>query len=211
MLESLSPSLLLFAARSIGLLRDGACETCTVPTLRAAGVTLRPLLDGEVDQLEVILARPGVREWWGLRDDPEHERDGLRNGGAAFGIEVEGALAGWLGYNEQLDPDCRYASLDIFLAPDCQGRGLGRVALRLAAGWLFDQRGHHRLTIDPACANTRAIRTYEAVGFCRVGVMRRYERGADGDWHDNLLMDLLREELRAEDRPTAAEGGDAGP
>jgi aminoglycoside 6'-N-acetyltransferase len=29
--------------------------------------------------------------------------------------------------------------------------------------------------------------------------MRRYERGADGRWHDNLLMDLLREELQAED------------
>jgi len=79
---------------------------------------------------------------------------------------------------------------------------LGRVALRLVAGWLFDRRGHHRLTIDPACANTRAIRAYEAVGFRSVGVMRRYERGVDGDWHDNLLMDLLRDELRADDRPT---------
>ena len=170
--------------------------------MRAAGVTLRPLLDGEVDQLATVLARPGVREWWGLRDDPEHEREGLRNGGAAFAIEVEGALAGWLGYNEELDPDCRYASLDIFLAPEYQGRRLGRVALRLAAGWLFDQRGHHRVTIDPSCANTHAISAYEAVGFRPVGVMRRYERGADGDWHDNLLMELLREELRAEDRPT---------
>jgi aminoglycoside 6'-N-acetyltransferase len=26
-------------------------------------------------------------------------------------------------------------------------------------------------------------------------VMRRYERGADDSWHDNLLMDLLAEEL----------------
>ena len=131
-------------------------------TLRAASVTLRPLLDGDVDQLVTVLARPGVREWWGLRDDPEHEREGLRNGGGAFAIEVEGALAGWLGYNEELDPDCRYASLDIFLAPEYQGRGLGRVALRLAAGWLFDRREHHRLTIDPACANNHAIRAYEA-------------------------------------------------
>jgi aminoglycoside 6'-N-acetyltransferase len=189
----------------IGLLRDSACETGAVPTtLRAAGVSLRPLLDGEVDQLATVLARPGVREWWGLRGDPEHEREGLRNGGAAFAIEVDGALAGWLGYNEELDPDCRYASVDIFLAPEHQGRGLGRVALRLAAGWLFDQRGHHRLTIDPACANTHAIRAYEAVGFRPVGVMRRYERGADGDWHDNLLMDLLRDELCPDDRPAGA-------
>jgi aminoglycoside 6'-N-acetyltransferase len=28
-----------------------------------------------------------------------------------------------------------------------------------------------------------------------VGVMRQYERQADGRWHDGLLMDLLRDEL----------------
>jgi L-amino acid N-acyltransferase YncA len=41
-----------------------------------------------------------------------------------------------------------------------------------------------------------AIRAYEKVGFRRVGVMRSYERGPDGSWHDNLLMDLLAGELR---------------
>jgi aminoglycoside 6'-N-acetyltransferase len=34
------------------------------------------------------------------------------------------------------------------------------------------------------------------VGFRPVGVMRRYERGPDGSWHDGLLMDLLPEDLR---------------
>ncbi len=34
-------------------------------SLRAGRVTLRPLEDGEVDRLAVILTRPGVREWWG--------------------------------------------------------------------------------------------------------------------------------------------------
>jgi aminoglycoside 6'-N-acetyltransferase len=60
----------------------------------------------------------------------------------------------------------------------------------------FESRGHHRITIDPAVANERAIRAYEGVGFKQVGVMRRYERGADGDWHDGLLLDLLPEDLR---------------
>ncbi len=60
---------------------------------------------------------------------------------------------------------------------------------------LFGQRGHHRLTIDPAAHNQRAIRSYQRVGFRPVGVMRRYERGADGSWHDGLLMDLLPEDL----------------
>jgi len=57
---------------------------------------------------------------------------------------------------------------------------------------LIDGLGHHRITIDPAAANAAAIRTYEKVGFRVVGVMRRYERDADGSgWHDGLLMELL--------------------
>lgn len=149
-----------------------------------------------MEQLAEMLARPGVREWWGPLEDREHTREGLRNDGAAFAIEVDGVIAGWLGYGEENEPDCRHASIDIFLGPQHQGRGLGSDALRLAARWLFEERGHHRLTIDPARANHRAIRAYEAVGFRPVGVMRCYERGPDGRWHDNLLMDLLREELR---------------
>ncbi len=47
----------------------------------------------------------------------------------------------------------------------------------------------------PAAANAAAIRAYEKVGFHPVGVMRRYERGADGTLHDGRLMDLLAEEL----------------
>jgi hypothetical protein len=71
----------------------------------------------------------------------------------------------------------------------------GPAALRLAARWLVGDRGHHRLTIDPAACNERAIRAYAAVGFKPVGRMRRYERGADGAWRDGLLMDLPAEEL----------------
>ena len=75
-------------------------------------------------------------------------------------------------------------------------RGLGPEALRTAIRWLVEQRGHHRFTMDPALQNERAIRAYSAVGSRRVGVLRRYERGADGQWHDNLLMELMAEELR---------------
>ena len=49
--------------------------------------------------------------------------------------------------------------------------------------------------IDPATDNEAAIRAYAKVGFRRVGVMRQYERGPDGSWHDGLLMELLADEL----------------
>jgi hypothetical protein len=36
------------------------------------------------------------------------------------------------------------------------------------------------------------------VGFRPVGIMRAYERGRDGSFHDGLLMDLLAGELTDE-------------
>lgn len=68
-------------------------------------------------------------------------------------------------------------------------------ALRTLAQHLFDQ-GHHRLTIDPAAHNPRAIAAYAKVGFRPVGAMRQYERAPEGTWHDGPLMDLLPGELR---------------
>ena len=128
-------------------------------------------------------------EWWGQTD-----ADDLRNGGSAFAIEVDGQIAGWLGFDEENDPDYRFASLDITLAPAYQDKGLGPEALRAVIDWLV-AKGHHRFTIDPAAHNHGEITAYEKVGFRRVGRLRNYERGRDGSWHDGLLMDLLAEDL----------------
>jgi aminoglycoside 6'-N-acetyltransferase len=156
----------------------------SLPTLTSERLTLRPMTSGDLEELTAIVT---ASEWWGyessLDDDP------------AFVVEVEGERAGWLGFYEEEEPDYRHASVDIVLAPAFQDRGLGPAALRTAIGWLVGDRGHHRVTIDPAVANERAVRAYAKVGFKPVGVMRRYERGPDGTWHDNLLMDLLAEDL----------------
>ena len=150
-------------------------------------VTLRPLEPADVAALNAIIASPEVRRWWGT-DPTVDDQD-------AFTILVGGEIAGWLGWYEETDPDYRHGGLDIFLAPRLHGQGLGREALWLGARWLIEERGHHRLIIDPAAANERAIAVYASIGFRPVGVMRRYERGPEGDWHDGLLMDLLADEL----------------
>jgi aminoglycoside 6'-N-acetyltransferase len=50
--------------------------------------------------------------------------------------------------------------------------------------------------IDPAAANTRAIRCYEAVGFRRVGVTRSsWWDHVEDRWADRVPLDLLRGEL----------------
>ena len=94
------------------------------------------------------------------------------------------------------DPEFRRAGIDLFLEPAHHGKGLGPDAIRTLARFLIEERGHHRLTIDPAAANEQAIRAYEKVGFRRVGLLRRHQHFPDGTWQDGLLMDLLAEELR---------------
>jgi aminoglycoside 6'-N-acetyltransferase len=162
-------------------------------------VALRPVNPGDAGVLADILADPTVAPWWGSFDAEKLRRDVLEPPPeiASFVIEVEGSVAGFIQYREENEPDYRHAAVDIAVGSPWQGRGIGPDAIRALARHLFEERGHHRLTIDPATANERAIRAYERVGFRRVGVMRAYERGPDGVWHDGLLMDLLRGELRA--------------
>jgi aminoglycoside 6'-N-acetyltransferase len=175
-----------------------ASATAQLPTLGGERVRLRPVQEGDRAALIAVLSDPTVVEWWDTRG-AEHSADDLIAGEPdwhVFGIEVDGELAGSIQATEEGDPDYRHAGIDIFMSAPFQGRGLGTDAVRTLARWLFDTRGHHRLTIDPAAANARAIRAYEKVGFRRVGVMRAYERGADRTFHDGLLMDMLRGELR---------------
>jgi aminoglycoside 6'-N-acetyltransferase len=158
---------------------------------------LRPLAETDVAELLRIRATPEVMRWWDvpeegfpLTDEPEATR---------LTIEVDGAVAGLIQFSEELEPKYRHAGIDIFLDPALHGRGLGTEAVKRVVRHLIDERGHHRITIDPATGNVAAIRAYEKAGFKPVGVMRRYERDVGGDgWHDGLLMELLAGEEPAE-------------
>jgi aminoglycoside 6'-N-acetyltransferase len=146
--------------------------------------------------LEAILREPAVSSRWG-----EHDAESVREeliepeDVVVYAIEADGELVGAIQYGEETDPDYRHANVDIFLATERHGQGLGSEAIRVLARHLFDDLGHHRLTIDPAADNERAIRAYERVGFRPIGVMREYERADDGTWHDGLLMELLAREF----------------
>lgn len=152
-------------------------------------MVLRPLAEGDAAELRRIHQTPEVMRWWDVPDedfpwdDPESTR---------LTIEVDGAVAGLIQFSEEPEPKYRHAGIDVFLDPALHGRGLGTEAVRRVVAHLIGDRGHHRITIDPAAANAAAIRAYEKAGFRRVGVMRRYERDVGGGgWHDGLLMDLL--------------------
>jgi aminoglycoside 6'-N-acetyltransferase len=158
-------------------------------------LVLRPLRRGDEAELLRILRTPAVARWWGApdegfpwSDDPDSTR---------FVVEVDGAVAGLIQFWEEPEPRYRHASVDVYLDPALHNRGIGTEAVRRVARHLIDERGHHRVTIDPAAANAAAIKAYTKAGFRPVGVLRQYERDADGDgWHDGLLMDLLADDHR---------------
>jgi aminoglycoside 6'-N-acetyltransferase len=167
------------------------------PTLRGERVALRPLEERDRARLVEILEEPEIARWFGMSPPGESANEFISDPEVTgFAIEVERQVVGAIGFYEEDTPDYRHAGMDLFVATESQNQGLGREALRLLARHLFEERGHHRLVIDPAASNARAIKVYEAVGFKPVGVMRGYERGPDGTFHDGLLMDLLRDELR---------------
>lgn len=153
---------------------------------------LRQLGQADAAELLRIHSTPAVARWWD-RPDPDFPWDEPES--TRLTIEVDGAVAGMIQYWEELEPKYRHAGIDLFIDPALHGHGYGTEAVRRVVELLIEERGHHRVTIDPATANVAAIRAYEKVGFRRVGIMREHERDADGEgWHDSLLMELLASE-----------------
>jgi aminoglycoside 6'-N-acetyltransferase len=163
--------------------------------LRGKRALLRPGRPEDADRLVQIRSEAEVTRRWGNVDIEEEIGERFIEAEDGFVIEVDGEVVGAIQYHEENDPMYRHAGIDIFLTTSRHGQGLGTEAIRLLARYLFEERGHHRLTIDPAADNVAAIRAYEKAGFRGVGIMRKYERGPDGVWHDGLLMDMLEEEF----------------
>ena len=166
------------------------------PTLHGDRVQILLLVEEDLPRVLEILLQPGIAEWWPGYDMARLRADTLESGDTtSLAIEFDGRLVGLVMYSEQTDPYYKSAGIDITLDNEHLGQGLGSDALRTLARHLFEDCGHHRLTIDPALANERAIAAYEKVGFKPVGIVRQYEMGADGTFHDNLLLDMLVGEL----------------
>ena len=166
--------------------------------MRLAGdkVVVRSASETDAQAIAEVMRCPGVRYWW-WDFDLDHPEEVLGDSDICpLVIEHEGRVIGYMQFSEDESLQYHHAGIDLSLHDDFQGRGFGSDAVRTLARYLFADRGHHRLTIDPALRNARAIRCYERVGFKPVGVMRQYERDADGVWHDGLLMDLLAGDLQ---------------
>lgn len=151
-------------------------------------VRLCPVQANDLSRLRQIRQLPSVRRWWGPENEPYQPSDDVE----ARSVWHDGQVVGLVQSYEHSDPQYRHAGIDLFLADEAQDRGLGRETVALVVAHLIADHGHHRIVIDPAADNVRAIACYRACGFRPVGVMRRYEKDVEGDgWHDGLLMELV--------------------
>ena len=159
-------------------------------TLRGERVVLRPLEDGDAAPLRAIHETPEVSAWWGRPDERFPRDTGAET--TRWVIVDGGAVAGLIDATEEPDPHYRQASIDLFVDPARHRRGIASDAIRTLVRHLARDLGHHHVTIDPALDNRAAIRCYEAVGFRRVGVLRRDWRDFHtAEWRDALLLEMV--------------------
>ena len=185
----------------------------THPELRTPRLLLRAPRSSDLAPLCAILSEPAVARYWHSFDEQRVRQELLTPSDVVILViesadPADASVLGVIQYGEQPDLDYRQASVDIFLTTRCHGRGLGSEAIHAVLGYLISTLGHHRIIIDPAADNRSAIRTYARAGFRSVGLLRQYERGADGTFHDGLLMELLACDYRppatAKRRPPTA-------
>ncbi|KAJ6445462.1 acetyltransferase (GNAT) domain-containing protein [Purpureocillium lavendulum] len=102
----------------------------------------------------------------------------------------------------------RSANVALCLADGAQGRGLGGEALGWLVDWGFRHGGLHRVGLQAAAYNERALGLYRRAGFVEEGRLRGRVR-FDRRWWDLVEMGMLEEEWEAI-RAKGEDGGKGG-
>jgi RimJ/RimL family protein N-acetyltransferase len=76
------------------------------------------------------------------------------------------------------------------------GKGYGTEAMKLLLEFGFNIRNLHSIRLRVYSFNKRGIRSYEKCGFKHAGCFREAGR-IDGEYYDEILMDILEDEYRA--------------
>lgn len=164
-----------------------------LPELVGERMRLRPGGRADIEAVHRVRCDPTVVRWWNAADLAETTESVLNKEENTyfFVIDTDVGIAGGIQFYEEPDAQFHHAAIDIFLGSEFQGRGLGREAMDLLVDYLVLGRGHHRITIDPAAANERAVRCYASVGFEIVGNLREYQLMDDGTRLDGTLMEWI--------------------
>jgi RimJ/RimL family protein N-acetyltransferase len=170
-------------------------------------VLLRPWRETDVEQLVEACKDPEIPRWTAapspytredaqswvrgdpLPDEPWGDRVSFciadanepeRLLGSMSIMRIEPGYAGEIGY---------------WTASWARGRGVTARAVRVLAGWAFEEFDLRRVELLIAVENPPSNAVAERCGFTREGTLRQYRKTKDGIWHDHHMWSLLRDEL----------------
>lgn len=188
----------------------------TVPTLRGAQVTLRPMTMADLPHLMRWGSAAEFRWYqWGLRPGEFEEANArswiehmTRDGeSGAWVVEHDARPVGFANFRG-LKPKGKSCELGIGIGePGLWGKHLGREALQLEVAYLLDELGLHRIGLSVVAHNDRAIWMYKGVGFVVEGV-ERDGIGREQGFLDDVKMGLVQGRPRPDfdPRPVTLDG-----
>jgi len=110
----------------------------------------------------------------------------------AVALRATGQLIGDCAAMPNAD-DPSQCEIGFTIAPGYQGRGYATEAVRLLVDYLFTALGKHRVTACCDARNAASVALLERLGMRREGHLRQ-STWAKGEWTDDLLYALLRDE-----------------
>jgi RimJ/RimL family protein N-acetyltransferase len=177
-------------------------EWDSLPTINARRVSLRGMIEADIDALYTIFSNEEVMRYWSspaildrdaaagiLRDvhDSFKTRAMLKWG---IALRTDDAIIGTVTlYNISMDH--RRAEMGYALGRAHWGQGYMQEALEALLGFSFGLLDLHRIEADVDPRNAASIRTLERLGFQREGYLRERWQ-VKGEIQDALFYGLLR-------------------
>jgi RimJ/RimL family protein N-acetyltransferase len=164
---------------------------------------LRAYRKDDIDAAQAFINDPEVKRFLApevpfplTRQDEEKFLDELSafKDTYAFAIEtLDGRYIGSCGINHT-DWKNRFCELGIFIGDkSLWGKGYGTDAFGVLVRFAFEQMNLNKVRLRVYDFNERGVKSYFKLGFKHEGAMRQ-ELFKDGQYHDIIMMGLLREE-----------------
>lgn len=179
----------------------------------ANGVRLRRLEREDLPRMHAYRDNPAVRDWISSGISAPTSLESLtesfeRWSGTDVASECwlaiicDGEFVGWCMYKVQAGVNST-AKVGIGLGEEFCGKGLGTAAMTLLLDLVFTHLGTNRVELFTSGDNSRAVRSFEKVGF-QLECRQRERMYRHGRFHDVLIMGIMRDEWFARRPPSDA-------
>ena len=174
-------------------------------------VRLRPLRVEDAEQLFVNTLDSPARQFLQLRIELPTSVEMLRatveryagckdvDGLIVFAVEnIAGEYVGGLSYHSRDQKNGTFG-FGVLIHPEHRNKGYAEDAVRILLRYCFWERRYHKCNSACVHTNVASIELHRRLGFVEEG-RRRESLFFSGQYHDDILFGLTREEFDAQDR-----------